>query len=173
MPPFMVAEMVIPAEVRPVAGIDQGDLVEVRPEGDGRIVLLWSECGSRTKHSKNLASKGHSRRRIDPTFHFQRAGKKTFERAVKYLLDVNLLIAAIWRIVPSHPRADAWTRDREWRFVPSSNLDSCASARIRRDFTRICEVRAGFCRIFYPSMTSSLCPATWRHWNRRLETATR
>jgi AbrB family looped-hinge helix DNA binding protein len=36
-------QMVIPAEARRVAGIDQGDLVEVRPEGDGRIVLVRME----------------------------------------------------------------------------------------------------------------------------------
>ena len=35
--------MVIPAKVRKEAGIDQGDIVEVRPEGDGRIVLVRME----------------------------------------------------------------------------------------------------------------------------------
>ncbi len=36
-------QMVIPAEARRVAGIGQGDLVEVRPEGNGRIVLIRME----------------------------------------------------------------------------------------------------------------------------------
>lgn len=35
--------MVIPAQVRKEAGIGQGDIVEVRPEGDGRIVLVRME----------------------------------------------------------------------------------------------------------------------------------
>lgn len=36
-------QMVIPAEARREAGIGQGDLVEVRPEGKGRIVLIRME----------------------------------------------------------------------------------------------------------------------------------
>ncbi len=36
-------QMVIPAEARREAGIGQGDLVEVRPEGNGRIVLTRME----------------------------------------------------------------------------------------------------------------------------------
>ena len=32
--------MVIPAKARQEAGIDQGDIVEVKAEGDGRIVLV-------------------------------------------------------------------------------------------------------------------------------------
>ena len=36
-------QMVIPAKVRKEAGIVQGDIVEVKPEGDGRIVLLRME----------------------------------------------------------------------------------------------------------------------------------
>ena len=35
--------MVIPAKVRKEAGIGQGDIVEIRPEGDGRIVLVRME----------------------------------------------------------------------------------------------------------------------------------
>ena len=35
--------MVIPAEARREAGIGQGDVVEVRPEGNGRIVLIRME----------------------------------------------------------------------------------------------------------------------------------
>jgi len=35
--------MVIPAKVRKETGIGQGDIVEVRPEGDGRIVLVRME----------------------------------------------------------------------------------------------------------------------------------
>ena len=35
--------MVIPAKVRKEAGIGQGDIVEVKPEGDGRIVLVRME----------------------------------------------------------------------------------------------------------------------------------
>jgi AbrB family looped-hinge helix DNA binding protein len=36
-------QMVIPAEARKRAGIAQGDIVEVQPEGDGRIVLVRME----------------------------------------------------------------------------------------------------------------------------------
>ena len=36
-------QLVIPAKARKTAGIDQGDVVEVRPEGDGRIVLVRME----------------------------------------------------------------------------------------------------------------------------------
>lgn len=36
-------QMVIPAEARREAGIDQGDVVEVRAEGHGRIVLIRME----------------------------------------------------------------------------------------------------------------------------------
>ncbi len=36
-------QMVIPAEARREAGIGQGDVVEVRPEGNGRIVLIRME----------------------------------------------------------------------------------------------------------------------------------
>jgi len=36
-------QMVIPAEARREAGISQGDVVEVRPEGNGRIVLIRME----------------------------------------------------------------------------------------------------------------------------------
>lgn len=36
-------QMVIPAEARREAGIGQGDLVEVRPEGNVRIVLIRME----------------------------------------------------------------------------------------------------------------------------------
>jgi AbrB family looped-hinge helix DNA binding protein len=35
--------MVIPAKARKEAGIGQGDIVEVKPEGDGRIVLVRLE----------------------------------------------------------------------------------------------------------------------------------
>jgi AbrB family looped-hinge helix DNA binding protein len=35
--------MVIPAKARQAAGIGQGDIVEVKPEGDGRIVLVRME----------------------------------------------------------------------------------------------------------------------------------
>ena len=35
--------MVIPTKARKVAGIGQGDIVEVKPEGDGRIVLVRME----------------------------------------------------------------------------------------------------------------------------------
>jgi AbrB family looped-hinge helix DNA binding protein len=33
-------QMVIPSKARKDARIEQGDIVEVRPEGDGRILLL-------------------------------------------------------------------------------------------------------------------------------------
>ncbi len=36
-------QMVIPARARAEAGINQGDIVEVRPEGNGRIVLVRME----------------------------------------------------------------------------------------------------------------------------------
>ena len=35
--------MVIPAKVRKEAGLGQGDIVEVKTEGDGRIVLIRLE----------------------------------------------------------------------------------------------------------------------------------
>jgi AbrB family looped-hinge helix DNA binding protein len=36
-------QMVIPAKARKEAGIDQGDVVEVRPDGRGRILLIRME----------------------------------------------------------------------------------------------------------------------------------
>jgi AbrB family looped-hinge helix DNA binding protein len=36
-------QMVIPARARKEAGIQQGDVVQVEPEGDGRIVLVRLE----------------------------------------------------------------------------------------------------------------------------------
>lgn len=41
---------------------------------------------------------------------------------MRYLLDVNVLIAAIWRDHSSHRRADAWTRDREMAVCPIVEL---------------------------------------------------
>ena len=40
---FGRGQMVIPAKARREAAIGQGDLVEVRPEGNGRIVLIRME----------------------------------------------------------------------------------------------------------------------------------
>jgi AbrB family looped-hinge helix DNA binding protein len=42
-------QMVIPAEARKQAGIDQGDVVSVEPDGDGRIVLIRLEKTKRAK----------------------------------------------------------------------------------------------------------------------------
>jgi AbrB family looped-hinge helix DNA binding protein len=42
-------QMVIPAEARKQAGIDQGDVVSVEPDGDGRIVLIRLEKTRRAK----------------------------------------------------------------------------------------------------------------------------
>ena len=41
-------QMVIPARVRKETGIGQGDIVEVKPEGDGRIVLVRMERPKKT-----------------------------------------------------------------------------------------------------------------------------
>lgn len=51
--------MVIPAEARREAGIGQGDVVEVRPEGNGRIVLIRME---RPKESGQAKPKIRHRR---------------------------------------------------------------------------------------------------------------
>lgn len=39
-----------------------------------------------------------------------------------YLLDVNLLIAAIWRDHSSHAKADRWTRGRQLAVCPITEL---------------------------------------------------
>ena len=41
---------------------------------------------------------------------------------MKYLLDVNLLIAAIWSTRSSHSKADAWTKHKELATCPISEL---------------------------------------------------
>lgn len=41
---------------------------------------------------------------------------------MKYLLDVNLLIAAIWSDHASHARADRWTRGRSMAVCPLTEL---------------------------------------------------
>lgn len=41
---------------------------------------------------------------------------------MRYLLDVNLLIAAIWRDHTSHTRADRWTRSRLMAVCPITEL---------------------------------------------------
>ena len=41
---------------------------------------------------------------------------------MKYLLDVNLLIAAIWTSHSSHAKADAWTRGKALATCPISEL---------------------------------------------------
>jgi len=41
---------------------------------------------------------------------------------VKYLLDVNLLIAAIWSTHTNHPKADAWTKEKELATCPITEL---------------------------------------------------
>ena len=41
---------------------------------------------------------------------------------MRYLLDVNLLIAAIWRDHSSHPKADRWTRGRQMAVCPITEL---------------------------------------------------
>lgn len=52
-------QMVIPAEARRRAGIDQGDVVEVQPDGDGRIVLVRMErARTNAKKAKITYRKG-------------------------------------------------------------------------------------------------------------------
>jgi AbrB family looped-hinge helix DNA binding protein len=46
--------MVIPAQARKEAGLGTGDVVEVKPDGDGRILLVRME---RAKHSIPLKPK--------------------------------------------------------------------------------------------------------------------
>ena len=41
---------------------------------------------------------------------------------MKYLVDVNLLIAAIWSTHTNHQKADAWTKDKELVTCPISEL---------------------------------------------------
>ena len=41
---------------------------------------------------------------------------------MKYLMDVNLLIAAIWSTHTNHQKADAWTKDKELVTCPISEL---------------------------------------------------
>ena len=41
---------------------------------------------------------------------------------MKYLLDVNLLIAAIWSTHANHPKADIWTKDKELATCPITEL---------------------------------------------------
>lgn len=64
-------QMVIPVEARRASGIDQGDLVEVRPEGDGRIVLVRMEraptsgpTAPRIQRRKGTHAVGSTRRSI-------------------------------------------------------------------------------------------------------------
>ncbi len=45
-------QMVIPAEARKQARIDQGDVVDVRAEGDGRIILVRMERPNRAAPRK-------------------------------------------------------------------------------------------------------------------------
>ncbi len=49
-------QMVIPAQARKEAGIGQGDVVEVKPEGDGRIVLVRLERPKQTVPTKPQTS---------------------------------------------------------------------------------------------------------------------
>lgn len=73
-------QMVIPAEARREAGIDQGDIVEVRPEGNGRIVLIRLERPPQPKP----ASPKIRRRRGTHAIGF--AGRKITSEAVRRLL---------------------------------------------------------------------------------------
>ncbi len=41
---------------------------------------------------------------------------------MKYLLDVNLLIAAIWSTHSNHPKADHWTKGKELATCPITEL---------------------------------------------------
>ncbi|MDB6038668.1 MAG: hypothetical protein JWM99_2509, partial [Verrucomicrobiales bacterium] len=41
---------------------------------------------------------------------------------MKYLLDVNALIAAIWKNHPDHTKADAWVEGKELATCPLSQL---------------------------------------------------
>jgi AbrB family looped-hinge helix DNA binding protein len=54
-------QMVIPAEARKTAGIGQGDVVSVQPEGDGRILLIRLERpnASRPVKAKIIRRKGN------------------------------------------------------------------------------------------------------------------
>lgn len=45
-------QMVIPAKARKLAGISQGDILEVQPEGDGRLVLVRMERPKRQEPVK-------------------------------------------------------------------------------------------------------------------------
>jgi AbrB family looped-hinge helix DNA binding protein len=45
-------QMVIPAEARKEAGIGQGDVVSVEPDGDGRIVLVRLQKARRRPATK-------------------------------------------------------------------------------------------------------------------------
>jgi AbrB family looped-hinge helix DNA binding protein len=47
-------QMVIPAKARKQAGIDQGDVVSVQPEGDGRLVLVRLEQPKPHRHQIRL-----------------------------------------------------------------------------------------------------------------------
>jgi len=42
--------------------------------------------------------------------------------SVKYLLDVNVLLAAIWKNQPDHTKADAWVQGKGLATCPLSEL---------------------------------------------------
>ena len=73
-------QMVIPAKVRKEAGIGQGDIVEVKPEGDGRIVLV---DGTPEKISpseaENYLSQGNARGWLHAKVHHQRTSPQSAE----------------------------------------------------------------------------------------------
>ena len=63
--------MVLPAKVRKEAGLGQGDIVEVKSEGDGRIVLIRMErpkqsvpAKPRITYRKGTHAVGSTRRSI-------------------------------------------------------------------------------------------------------------
>ena len=67
--------MVIPAKARELAGIAQGDIVEVNAEGDGRLVLVRLERSGEAKpiKAKITYRRGRHRRLV-------RSGPRTLPR---------------------------------------------------------------------------------------------
>ena len=125
-------QMVIPARARKEARIETGDVVNVLPEGDGRLVLVRME---RAEAKTTEQGSNHSpERKTLIAFHspddFARGSLQSVGTisTVTYLLDVNMLIAAIWQDHEDQSRSKPGWAANKLQLARLANSAFCESA---------------------------------------------
>ena len=87
-------QMVLPVKARKAARISQGDIVEVRPEGDGRIVLVRLERPQEPEPIKVKFTRRKGRHTVGST------GRPITSEEVRNLLNEQVLLFSDYRLPP-------------------------------------------------------------------------